>query len=461
MQLTHVILAAGKGTRMKSRLPKVLHPLLDKPMVLYAVETAARVSPEPPVLVVGHGADAVQEVVGDRARYVVQEEQKGTGHAVLQAAPLLAGHSDIVLVTYADMPLLRAETLRTLVQEHIRTGSTITMLTVVLDDPHGFGRIVRDGEGNVRAIVEEADATPEQRAIRELNVGIYAFDAAWLWENLPRVKPSPVKGEYYLTDMVGMAVDQGGRVTALTVEDREEVLGINTRVHLAEATRALQKRINTSWMLAGVKIVDPSTAYIGSDVQLGRDVVIHPQVTIYGPTVIGDETEVGPGTYIHSCRIGRRCRIFYSVLEHAVMEDNVDIGPFGHLRKGAHLAQGVHMGNFGEVKNSYLGPGTKMGHFSYIGDAEIGANVNIGAGTITCNYDGQRKHKTVIEDDVFIDSDTMLVAPVRIGRGAKTGAGSVVTRDIPPHTLAYGVPARARRPLKEDANPSEEGKDDN
>ncbi len=450
MRLAHVILAAGKGTRMKSRLPKVLHPVLDKPMILYAVETALRVAPEPPVLVVGHGAREVQAVVGERARYVVQEDQLGTGHAVLQARPLLEGRADAVLVTYGDMPLLRAETLRHLVQEHVHTRATITMLTVVLDDPRGYGRILRDDAGKVVGIVEEADATPEQRAIRELNVGIYVFDAAWLWENLPRVQPSPVKGEYYLTDLVGMAVAQGRLVHALPVEDQEEVLGVNTRLHLAEVTRALQRRINNQWMLAGVTMIDPETTYIGTDVRLAADVVIHPQTYIYGETVIQEGTEIGPQTYIESSQIGRHCRIFYSVLEQAVLEDEVDVGPFGHLRKGAHLARGVHMGNFGEVKNSYLGPGTKMGHFSYIGDAEIGANVNIGAGTITCNYDGRQKHKTVIEDEVFIGSDTMLVAPVRIGKGAKTGAGSVVTRDIPPHTLAYGVPAKPKRNLQEE-----------
>ena len=452
MRLAHVILAAGKGTRMKSRLPKVLHPVLDKPMILYAVETALRVAPQPPVLVVGHGADQVQAVVGDRARYVVQEEQLGTGHAVLQARPLLEGNVDAVLVTYGDMPLLRAETLRHLVQEHVRTQATITMLTAVLDDPHGYGRILRDDAGYVVGIVEEADATPEQRAIRELNVGIYVFDASWLWQNLPLVQPSPVKGEYYLTDLVGMAVEQGRLVHALPVKDREEILGVNTRVHLAEVTRALQRRINEQWMLAGVTMIDPNTTYIGTDVHLAPDVVLHPHTYIYGETVIGEGTEVGPQTYIYSCQVGKRCRVFYSVLEHATLEDEVDIGPFGHLRKGAHLARGVHMGNFGEVKNSYLGPGTKMGHFSYVGDAEIGANVNIGAGTITCNYDGRQKHKTIIEDDVFIGSDTMLVAPVRIGRGAKTGAGSVVTRDIPPYTLAYGVPARPKRHLQDEPN---------
>ena len=447
MRVAHVILAAGKGTRMKSRLPKVLHPILGKPMILYAVDTARQISPDPPVVVVGHGADQVRATVGERAQFVYQEKQLGTAHAVLQARSLLECRADVVLVTYGDMPLLRVETLQRLLQEHARTQATITMLTAVLDDPHGYGRVLRDAAGNVIGIVEEADATPEQRAIRELNVGIYAFDAAWLWDNLPRISPSPVKGEYYLTDAVALAVQQGRRVTALTVEDTDEILGVNTRVHLAEVTRVLQRRINEHWMLEGVTMVDPDTAYIGPDVSLEPDVVLHPQVTLLGQTHVGEGTEIGPGTYILSSQIGRYCRIFYSVLEHAVVEDEVDIGPFGHLRKGAHLARGVHMGNFGEVKNSYLGPGTKMGHFSYIGDAQVGANVNIGAGTITCNYDGERKHRTIIEDDVFIGSDTMLVAPVRIGRGAKTGAGSVVTRDIPPYTLAYGVPARPRRTL--------------
>ena len=449
MQLAHIILAAGKGTRMKSRLPKVLHPILDQPMILYAVDTSTRVTGRKPVLVIGHAADQVQATVGDLADYVLQQEQLGTGHAVMVAMPYVREWADTVLVTYGDMPLLRAETLRHLVQTHAETASTITMLSVILDDPHGYGRVLRDEVGNVVGVVEEVDATPEQRQIRELNAGIYCFDAAWLDEHLPRIQPSPIKGEYYLPELIGMAVAEGLRVTAIPVDDPDEVVGINTRVHLAEATKVMQRRINEAWMLAGVTMMDPDTVYIGPHVQLARDVVIYPQTTIFGTTTVGEGTEIGPQSYILSSTIGQRCRVFHSVVEHATLEDDVDIGPFAHLRKGAHLAQGVHMGNFGEVKNSYLGPGTKMGHFSYIGDAEIGANVNIGAGTITCNYDGVRKNKTVIEDDVFIGSDTMLVAPVRVGKGAKTGAGSVVTRDIPPYTLAYGVPAKPKRSLKD------------
>lgn len=457
MRLATVILAAGKGTRMKSHRPKVLHPVWDRPMVLYALETASRLSPEPPVLVVGCGADQVRQVVGDRARFVEQAEQLGTGHAVLQARPLLAGHAEAVVVTYADMPLLRTETLQRLVQTYVDSRATVSMLTVVMEDPHGFGRVVRDGAGHVMAVVEEVDATPEERAIRELNVGVYCFNADWLWEHLPALKPSRVKGEYYLTDLIGMAVAEGAPVEAIRVEDPDEVLGINNRVHLAEANRVIQQRINERWMLAGVTLIDPATAYIGSGVRLGQDTVIHPQVTLWGDTVIGEECEIGPNTYVLSSHLGNRCRVFCSVLEEAVLEDDVDVGPFAHLRRGAHLARGVHMGNFGEVKNSYLGPGTKMGHFAYVGDAQVGANVNISAGTITCNYDGQRKHRTVIEDGAFIGSDTMLVAPVTVGQGARTGAGSVVTHDVPPDTLVYGVPARPRRALASSAETSKTG----
>ncbi len=455
MQLAHIILAAGKGTRMKSRLPKVLHPILDQPMILYAVDTSHRVTGRKPILVIGHAADQVRGTVGDRADYVLQQEQLGTGHAVMVAMPSVRDWADVVLVTYGDMPLLRADTLRHLVQTHADTQSTITMLSVILEDPHGYGRVLRDDAGNVIGVVEEVDATPEQREIRELNAGIYCFDVAWLEEHLPLIQPSPIKGEYYLPELIGMAVAEGRRVTAIPVDDPQEVVGINTRVHLAEATKIMQHRINEQWMLAGVTMTDPDTVYIGPRVQLAQDVVIHPQTTIYGETTVGEGTEIGPQSYILASTIGRNCRITHSVVEYAILEDDVDVGPFGHLRKGAHLARGVHMGNFGEVKNSYLGPGTKMGHFSYVGDAEIGANVNIGAGTITCNYDGVRKNKTIIEDDVFIGSDTMLVAPVRVGRGAKTGAGSVVTRDIPPHTLAYGVPAKPKRTL--DTSRKDEG----
>ena len=449
MKFINVILAAGKGTRMKSNLPKVLHPILGRPMLWYSLQVARELSDEPPVVVVGHKADEVIEKLGDGVKYALQEPPLGTGHALHKAMPLISPDVDTVLVTYGDMPLLRAETLASLLEAHGSHPGPITLMTVVMDDPHGFGRIVRDERGDVIAIVEEAHATPEQKAIRELNTGIYALDAKWTREHLPRLPLSP-KGEYYLTDLVEMAVSEGLPVKAVEVDDPDEVIGINTRVHLAQAEAAMRRRINTEWMLKGVTIVDPETTFIDPVASIGRDTVIYPNTYLRGDTSIGEECIIGPNTMILDSQIGNRCEVRFSVVEMAILEDEVDVGPFAHLRKGAHLARGVHMGNFGEVKNSYLGPGTKMGHFSYIGDATIGENVNIGAGTITCNYDGEKKNPTHIEDGVFIGSDTMLVAPVRVGRGSKTGAGSVVTRDIPPGSLAYGVPARVKKRLSDE-----------
>ncbi|MBN1890122.1 MAG: bifunctional UDP-N-acetylglucosamine diphosphorylase/glucosamine-1-phosphate N-acetyltransferase GlmU [Thermoflexales bacterium] len=444
-ELAVVILAAGQGTRMKSDLPKVLHPLAGRPMLAYSLELAAQLSPEPPVLVVGHGADAVRQAAGDRARCVEQSPQLGTGHAVLQAAPLLKGNCQHLIVFYADMPLFRLETLQGLIEQHRGQAATLTVLTVEPDTPRGFGRILRDEAGRVTAIVEEHEATPAQRAIRELNTGLYVLEADWLWAQLPRLPLSP-KGEYYLTDLVLMAAQAGRRVESSLCADPSEALGINTRAHLAEAETLARKRINEQVMLAGVTLVDPATTYIEAGVQVGADTIIYPNTHVQGNTRIGGACIIGPNTIIRSSTIGSHCEIEASVVEGATLEDEVDVGPFAHLRKGAYLCRGVHMGNFGEVKNSRLGPGTKMGHFSYLGDATTGANVNIGCGTITCNYDGQRKHPTVIEDGAFIGSDTMLIAPVRVGYKAKTGAGSVVTHDVPDGAIAYGVPAHVKIP---------------
>ncbi|MFP3896827.1 MAG: bifunctional UDP-N-acetylglucosamine diphosphorylase/glucosamine-1-phosphate N-acetyltransferase GlmU [Anaerolineales bacterium] len=441
-KIAAVILAAGEGTRMKSSRPKVLHPVVGRPMLLWAVDKARALGAEEVVLVVGEGAEAVKETVGSDVRYVLQAEQLGTGHAALQAREALAGRADSVLVLYADMPALRVETLRRLVRRHQARQPAVTMLSVTSEDSMGFGRVVRDEAGNVREIVEEAVAGPEILAIEELNCGVYCFDAAWLWERLPDVPVTQPKGEYYLTDMVGLAVEDGRPVDAVTIGDVEEVQGINTRVHLARAEGILRRRINEEIMLAGVTLVDPATTYIEAGVRVGRDTIIHPNTHLQGETVIGEGCVIGPHTMVRDTRMGDRCEVMASVLEEAVLEDDVDIGPFGHLRPGAHLGRGVHMGNFGEVKNSYLAPGTKMGHFSYLGDAQLGEDVNVGAGTITCNYDGQHKHPTLIEERVFVGSGTMLVAPVRVGRGAKIGAGAVVTRNVPEETLVYGVPAR-------------------
>lgn len=444
MKTNVVILAAGQGTRMRSALPKVLHNLAGKPLIFHVLQAVSGLSDEPPVLVVGDGADAVRQMAGGQVRFAVQEEQLGTAHALRQAEPLLRGQGDAVLVTYADMPLLRAATFQRLVETQRTNPGPITMLTLESSDSRGFGRVVRGADGSVQAIVEEAQATPAQLAIRELNVGVYCFDAAWLWDALQRVPLSP-KGEYYLTETVGLAAAQGLPVQALTLEDPDEAIGVNTRVHLAEAEAALRRRINTEWMLSGVTIVDPTSTYIEVGVEIGRDTVIWPGTYLHGETRIGEGCTIGPNTIVRDSMVGNGCTLLASVLEGAVVEDDVDMGPYCHLRKGAHLASGVHLGNFGEVKSSYLGPGTKMGHFSYIGDATIGANVNIGAGTITCNFDGQRKNPTEVGDDVFIGSDTMLVAPVKLGEGSRTGAGAVVTHDVPPHTLVVGVPARPLR----------------
>lgn len=446
MEVTAVILSAGKGTRMRSNLPKVLHPLLGKPMASYALEAAREATGSTPVMVIGYEADTVRRGFGDSAHYVIQEPQLGTGHAVQQAETLLRDSTKYVLVTTADMPLLRSETLRELVEAQRNHTGPISMLTVYADDPRGFGRIVRSQSDQVQGIVEEAHATPEELQIRELNPSVYCFAADWLWNALKRIPLSP-KGEYYLTDLVGIAVAEGQSVLTLPVENPKETIGINTRLHLAEAEALLRQRINQGWMYAGVTIIDPHSTYIEADVDIGMDTVIWPNTHLQGMTKVGKSCEIGPNAIVRDSIIGDRCGILASVVESAVLEDEVDIGPFAHLRKGAHLAQGVHMGNFGEVKDAYLGPGTKMGHFSYIGNATIGPKVNIGAGTITCNYDGEKKHLTEIGAGVFIGSDTMLVAPLKLGDGSRTGAGSVVTKDVPENTLVVGMPARAIKKL--------------
>lgn len=447
MTLAAVILAAGQGTRLKSDLPKVLHRLGGRALVRYAIEAAQALTDAPPVLVIGHGADEVRAELGDTVRYAVQEQQLGTGHAVMQAAPLLEGRCSNVLVTYGDMPLLRPNTLRALIETQSRNSGPLTLLTI--DAPHlfDFGRIVRDVDGRVTGIIELAQATAAQKAIVEKNVGAYCLNAEWLWAHLPQLPLSP-KGEYYLTDIVALAAAEGGDVAVVRTDDEAETLGINTRAQLAQAEAALRARLNAQWMAEGVTFIDPATTYLEPTVTVGRDTVLWPNVHLQGATSIGEGCVIGPNTIVRDTVIGNGCHIECSVLEGAWLGDEVEMGPFARLRQGARLERGVHMGNFGEVKNSTLGPGVKMGHFSYIGDAAIGAEANIGAGTITCNFDGVKKNKTIIGENAFIGSDTMLVAPVSLGANARTGAGSVVTKDIPADSLAVGMPARVIRKLK-------------
>jgi bifunctional UDP-N-acetylglucosamine pyrophosphorylase/glucosamine-1-phosphate N-acetyltransferase len=444
-----ILLAAGKGTRMRSRLPKLLHPLGGRAMILHAVDAATAVGVGQPLVVVGHGADALRSALGSRVEFIEQAEQLGTGHAVLQARSACEGQSDLVLVSNADLPLLTTATLIKLLDTQQKNSGAFTMLILKQKEARGFGRIKRSRTGEVLAIIEEAEAAPEELAIDELNVGAYCFNSAWLWPTLQQLKPSPKKKEYYLTDLLELAAKAGEHIATVTLDDPDEAIGVNTRVHLAEAEAALRRRINQRWMLAGVTLIDPPSTFIEAGATIGQDTVVWPNTMLLGDTHIGEDCTIGPNTIIRDSRVGNACTVLSAVVETAIIESHVLIGPFAHLRSGAQLSDGVHMGNFGEVKNSTLGPGVKMGHFSYIGDATIGANVNIGAGTITANFDGQKKNATVIEEDVFIGSDTMLVAPLHIGKGARTGAGAVVTKDVAPNTVVVGVPARAIRKLED------------
>lgn len=447
MAIASVILAAGLGKRMHSSLPKTLHTVLGKPIVFHALDAVLPKADLPPVIVTGYGSELVREEItrayGEKVSFALQAEQLGTGHAVRSAEDQLRGKAEIVLVTFGDMPMLRPETIDRLVQIHHETSSTITMTSVIGDLASGFGRVVRSADGKVSAIVEEAVATPEQLKIREYNISAYCFAAEWMWQSLAELKPSP-KGEFYITDLVELAISQSRGVEALVLEDAAEGLGINNRVDLADCERAMRARVNKQWMLAGVSFIDPETTTVEMDVTIGQDTVLFPNTYLRDNTSIGENCAIGPDTTLLHTSVGDHSVIQYSVAEKATIGRYVTMGPFCHLRKGAVLLDCVHLGNFGEVKDSTLGEHTKMGHFSYIGNAIIGRDVNIGAGTITCNFDGKSKHPTEIGDETFIGSDTMLVAPLKIGKRAKTGAGAVVTHDVPDDTLVVGVPARPK-----------------
>jgi bifunctional UDP-N-acetylglucosamine pyrophosphorylase/glucosamine-1-phosphate N-acetyltransferase len=457
MSLRVILLAAGLGTRMKSSRPKMLHTLCGRPMILWALETARAAGEGKPVLVVGHGADDVRVLVGGQAEFVEQPELLGTADAVRRAESLLRGKADRVLVYYGDMPLWKPETLRKLAEAEERGSAALAFLTGSCENARNFGRVVRDGAGNVLEIVEEAHATEEQKKIREVNLGAYCFRGDWLWNALANVAPSP-KGEYYLTDLVAMAAREGGAL-GIPAPDEEEWIGVNTRAHLAEAEAALRRRINRRWMEAGVGMQDPASTYVSFEAAIGEGTILLPNTHLEGKTAIGRDCILGPNTIVRRSAVGDRCRVEASVVEDATLEADVSVGPFAHLRSGAYLERGAHMGNFGEMKNSRLGAGAKMGHFSYLGDATVGADANIGAGTITCNFDGRNKNRTEIGAGAFIGSDTMLVAPVKIGQGARTGAGSVVTHDVPDGEMVVGVPAKPfAKPARKKVTPKRRAK---
>ncbi len=446
MTIQPIILAAGVGKRMRSALPKVLHRVCGRPMIRYVLAAVEEAGLPRPVVVVGRGAEAVRAELGDAADFVEQSEQKGTAHAVMVGLEAVPG-AEAVLVLYGDLPLLTASPLRRLVRHHQKTRPGITLLTADVSDPTGYGRIVRAAGGAVARIVEEPDTSAEEKSIREINAGTYVFDGSLLREGLRHVQPTNAQGEYYLTDVVAWSLAQGARVDPLSVDDPAEILGVNSRRDLAQAEAAMRSRVLSRLMDAGVTIADLQTTYVHADVVVGEDTVILPGSSLEGATRIGRGCVIGPEARLVDAVIADGVMVQASTIEHSTMGEGSRIGPYSHLRPGTHVGRGVEVGNFAEIKNSTIGDGTKIHHKSYIGDATLGERVNVGAGTVTCNLRDRsgKKWPTVIEDEAFIGSDTMLVAPVRIGRGASTGAGSVVTKDIPAGAVAVGVPARVIR----------------
>lgn len=436
-----IVLAAGQGTRMRSRIPKVLHPLAGLPMIEHVLDALRGAGVDRPVVVTGHGADAVEAVVRDRATTVRQEPQLGTADAVRVGLSVLDVGATEVLVTMGDVPLQSLELYADLVAERQRADAAITLATTRRADPTGYGRIVRDTAGEVSKIIEERDADDATRRLTEVNVGTYAFDVAWLRASIDRVGVSD-SGERYLTDLVALAVDEQRAVRSVEVRDADDTMGINDRVMLATAEERMRRRITERHMRNGVTIVDPATTRIDAAVEIEQDVRIEPWTILEGRTMIARDAIIGPNTHVRDSRVGERSRVWASVLEEAAVAEDVQIGPFAHLRPGADVGARCRIGNFAEIKRSRLGAGTQQHHFSYIGDAEVGENVNIGAGAVTANFDGQAKHKTAVGDRAKIGVSTMMVAPVTIGEGATTGAGAVVTRDVAPGKTVVGMPAR-------------------
>lgn len=446
-----VVLAAGKGTRMKSGLPKVLHAIGGLTLIDRVLRTATALNPTSTTLVIGHGAEALRAALADYPadaglQFVVQDPQLGTGHALLQTAPMLRGKQGTVILLSGDVPLLRPATLQALLATHRDTQAACTVVTATLDRPFGYGRIVR-AAGHITRIVEDRDASPSQKALKEVNSGIYAFDLGLLFDALDGVGRSNAQGEYYLPDLIGIFRKQSRVVATSTVEHSEEIRGINSRTELAEVSRMVRQNKNEELMAAGVTLVDPATTYVDADVIVGADTVIHPCVYLEGSTKIGAACEVHSGARIVNSTIGDRVTVRnHTVITDSLVRTGAVLGPFAHVRPGSDVGEEAHVGNFVELKKTTLGKGAKANHLAYLGDATVGAKANIGAGTITCNYDGHAKHQTIVGDGAFVGSDTTLVAPVTIGTGAYVAAGSTITKDVPPNALGIG---RARQENKE------------
>ncbi|MBU5674222.1 bifunctional UDP-N-acetylglucosamine diphosphorylase/glucosamine-1-phosphate N-acetyltransferase GlmU [Paenibacillus brevis] len=441
-----IILAAGQGKRMKSKLYKVLHPVSGKPMVGHVLDTVKKIECERRIVVVGHGADAVKSYLGTSAEYVLQEQQLGTGHAVKQAGALLSQEEGTTIVICGDTPLVKEDTLQAMIELHTRQGAAATILTASMDRPQGYGRIIRDTVGgSVLRIVEQKDCTPDEDAVQEINTGTYCFDNAKLFAALEQVTNSNAQQEYYLTDVIGILVQAGESVEGYQTSDHSESIGVNDRLALAEAEGLMRERINRKHMLGGVTLIDPSSTYIGADVVIGADTVIYPGTTLKGQTVIGEDCIIGPAAEIENSVIHDGAKVTRSVLTQAEVGKETTVGPFAYLRPGTKLGEHVKVGDFVEIKNATLDDGAKVSHLSYIGDAKVGKNVNIGCGAITVNYDGYNKSVTEIGDNAFIGSNVNLIAPVKIGDGAFVVAGSTITHSVGDNDLAI---ARIRQENK-------------
>lgn len=441
-----VVLAAGQGTRMKSKLYKVLHPVMGRPMVQHVMDQLQTLKLDEIVTIVGHGAEKVKQELGDVTRFVLQSEQLGTGHAVQQAEDLLKNKAGVTLVVCGDTPLLTGETLEALFNYHEREQAKVTVLTTSVSEPTGYGRIIRDEHGAVEKIVEQKDANEQERKVKEINAGTYCFDNRFLFDALSHVSNDNAQGEYYLPDVIEIAQKQGETVAAFNTPDADEILGVNDRVALSEAERLMKIRTNVMHMRNGVSIIDPLTTYIAPTVTIEADVVIQPGTTIRGASHIKADAIIGPNSEIKDAEIGEGTIVKQSVVHDSKVGNKVNIGPFTHIRPATTIEDHAKIGNFVEVKKSHIDAGSKVSHLSYIGDAEIGKNVNVGCGSITVNYDGKDKFKTIIEDDVFIGCNTNLIAPLTIGRGALVAAGSTITKDVPEIALSV---ARAKQVNKE------------